>query len=76
MRSQYGTHSLLRANVAPGAYRNVYIVVELDDLAEYADPLVEVGEVERVSQLVDQGVLVRLLRFSRRALGLAMRPLS
>lgn len=59
-----------------GAYCNIHIVVELDDFAEYADPLVEVGKVERVSQLVYQRVLFGLLRFGCRAFGLATRPLS
>lgn len=56
------------------AYRDVQIIIDLDDLAEDADPLIQVGEIERVPQLVYQRLLFGLLGV--RAVGLVMRPLS
>lgn len=44
--SQHEFAWLSRAIFAPEAYRDVQVVVDLDDLAEYADPLIEIGKVE------------------------------
>lgn len=38
----------------PRAYLDVHIVVDLDDLAENADPLIQIGEVKGIPQLVYQ----------------------
>jgi hypothetical protein len=59
---------------AGGAHLDVETVVNLDHLAEYADPLVQICEVERVPQLVDQGFLLAFV--CRCDVGLAQRPLS
>jgi hypothetical protein len=40
--------------MTPGAHLDVEIVVDLDHLAEYADPLVQICEVERVPELAYQ----------------------
>lgn len=40
--------------LTPTAYLDAQIVVDLDDLAKNADPLVQIGKVERVSQSMYQ----------------------
>lgn len=59
------------------AHLDIEIVVDFDNLPKYTDPLVEICEEERISQLVDQRVLFRLLRlWLGGKVGLAVRPLS
>lgn len=55
------------------AHLDVEVVVDLDHLPEYAYPLVQICEVERVPELMDQRFLLALL--CRRDVGLAQRPL-
>lgn len=43
-----------RVDVWTGAYLDVQVVVQFDHLAEYAYPLVKIGEIEGVPQLVYQ----------------------
>lgn len=74
MRNQYQPVCLLLRVLAPEAYLDVQIVIDLDHLAKDADPLVQVGKVKRISQPVYKGLLLRLIE--RCAVGLLKRPLS
>lgn len=64
----------LLPRVQQDAYRDVQIVIDLDDLAEDADPLVQVGKIEGIPELLYQGLVLGLLGV--RTVGLLMRPLS